>query len=317
MKNANPVVSVVVPSYRGAERLPALLDAFAVQLEGAPPFEIIVVIDGVDDGTSALVDAESRLGVRSIQFPENRGRVAALNAGFESARGQVLIRCDDDLVVPRGYIGAHATAHEGEGSVGVVGPTRDIHMNGPYARAYGHDAAKRSLAHALSRPAEERWRLWAASCSITRDTWEKIGPYDARYRGYGWEDVDYGYRLHSAGIPIMVLEDALAEHHGPARSARARAVKAFEAGAARSTFRRLHPEAPIPEPTAGQGLWGFAVSASARLLSTPRAVARWGASIDRVLPMVPRPVGQKFVALAVEGAGLSGNRSSSTSGGQH
>ncbi|MGP5304426.1 glycosyltransferase family 2 protein [Brachybacterium alimentarium] len=317
MTNTSPEVSVVVPSYRGVERLPALFDAFAAQLDGAPSFEIIVVVDGVDDGTSALVRAESRLTARSILFPENRGRAAALNAGFDASRGRVLIRCDDDLVVPRGYISAHSTAHSDDGSVGAVGLTRDIHTDGPYTRAYGEDAARRSLAHALSRPPKERWRLWAASCSITRDTWEKIGPYDARYRGYGWEDVDYGYRLHAAEIPIVVVEEALAEHHGPARSARARAVKAFEAGRARTTFRRLHPDAPVGEPSAGHGPWGLAVGASAHLLSARPAVTRGGAFVDRLLPVVPRPLGRKLVALAVEGAGLAGSRIPSTPEGQH
>lgn len=315
--SARPVASVVVPSFRGVERLPALLDSFAVQKDGTPPFEIIVVIDGVDDGTAALVDTETRVDVQSIPFPENRGRVAALNAGFDAAKGRVLIRCDDDLLVPQSYIGAHVDAHAGDEAIGVVGPTRDIHAAGPYAHAYGADAAERSLAHALSRPPADRWRLWAASCSITRETWDRIGPYDPRYQGYGWEDVDYGYRLHSAGLPIIVAEEALAEHHGPARCAQARALKAFDAGSARSTFRGLHPRAPVPEPSAGPGPWGFAVSTVARMLSTQQAAARGGAIVDRVLPLVPRPVGRKLVALAVEGAGLAGSRTTSTSEGQH
>ena len=93
-----PEASIIVPSYRGAGRLPALFDALAGQQIGGPDFEVIVVIDGVDDGSVALVEAESRFPVSPVLFPENRGRVEALNAGFGTARGRVLIRCDDDLV---------------------------------------------------------------------------------------------------------------------------------------------------------------------------------------------------------------------------
>lgn len=303
---ADLVASIIVPSCRGVDRLPLLLDSLAAQQSGTPSFEVIVVVDGVDDGSVALLENESRLDVRSIVFPENRGRVAALNAGFEAARGDVLIRCDDDLVVPPGYVAAHVNAHASGGPIGVVGPTRDIHVASRYARAYGEDAASRSFAHVLSRPAAERWRLWAASCSVTRETWESIGIYDERYMGYGWEDVDYGYRLHAAGLPIELVEAATAEHHGPARTARARAMKAFEAGGARATFRRLHPEAPIGSPAAGNGLWGAAVRLTASSMQSRQAVDQRAGWVDRMLPAVPTSVGRKLVALTVEAAGLAG-----------
>lgn len=309
--------SIIVPSYRGAEKLPGLLDSLAGQLRGTATFEVVLVIDGVDDGSVELARHVSRFPLRHILLPENRGRVEALNTGFEAARGRVLIRCDDDLVVPAGYVAAHVAAHEGETAVGVVGPTRDVHLPSPYAHTYGLDAAERSYAYALTRPPSERWRLWAASCSITRATWDEIGPYDDRYRGYGWEDVDYGYRLHAAGFPIEIVEAATAEHHGPARTAHARAVKAFEAGEARAMFRGLHPEAPLGDPTGGSGLWGTGVSTAARALRTRAAVERLAGWVDLALPRVPRPLGRKLIALAVEGAGLAGDKTASQRGAEH
>jgi glycosyltransferase involved in cell wall biosynthesis len=309
--------SIVVPTYRGAERLPGLLDSLAGQVRGTAPFEVVLVIDGIDDGTVEIARREYRVPLRHILLPENRGRVEALNTGFAAARGEVLIRCDDDLVVPTGYVAAHIAAHEGSTTVGVVGPTRDVHSPTPYAHAYGFDAAERSYAHVLSSPSSQRWRLWAASCSVSRSTWDEIGPYDDRYRGYGWEDVDYGYRLHAAGIPIEIITEATAEHHGPARTAHARAVKAFDAGRARATFRGLHPEALIGEPTAGGGVWGVGVAAAARALGRSGAVERRARWVDLVLPYVPRQVGRKLVALAVEGAGLAGDMAASTRGAEH
>ncbi len=41
----------------------------------------------------------------------------------------------------------------------------------------------------------------AATSRSTASTWDRVGPYDEGYRGYGWEDVDWGYRVHSAGVP--------------------------------------------------------------------------------------------------------------------
>lgn len=303
-----PVASIIVPSYRGAARLPALLDSLARQ-EGAPDFEVVVVVDGVDDGSVALVEAESRVTARAVLLPENRGRAGALNAGLAAATGEVLIRCDDDLVVSPTFVAAHTHAHAAaEGPVAVAGLTRDVHPDTPYARAYGRAAGQRAAAHAASRPAAERWRHWAANCSITRATAERIGPYDAAYRDYGWEDVDYGWRLHAAGIPLLRVPATDADHHGAAPTTAARALKAFDAGAARETFRRLHPEAPLADPGAGGGPWGAAVRALARRHRTRAAVARTAGRIDAVIARLPRRAAEKLVALAVEGAAVAGSR---------
>lgn len=302
------IASVVVPSYLGAARLPALLDSLAAQEHGTPNFEVIVVIDGVDDGSLALVEAEDRFVSRAILFPENRGRVAALNTGFSAALGRILIRCDDDLVVPPTFINAHIAAHESVGAVGVVGLTYDRHVDSPYARAYGFQAAARSFAGAVNRAPAERWSLWAANCSITRQSWEEIGPYDTAYRAYGWEDIDFGYRLHAAGVPLVVAEGATSEHCGPARTVHQRTAKAYASGAARRTFHYLHPEAPLPQPTPGEGLWGIAVRVAARTTGTADRVARTARLIDTLLPLTPEPFGRRLVALAVEAAGYAGSR---------
>lgn len=308
--------SIIVPSYRGARRLPTLFDSLAAQKSGTPDFEVIVVIDGVDDGSVRLVERETRFPVRHILFPENRGRVAALNTGYDAAEGDVLIRCDDDLLVPSGYVSAHVDAHRTAAQpIGVIGATRDIHDGSAYARAYGERAAADSYRFATTRPAGERWRLWAANCSITRATWENVGPYSSEYRAYGWEDVDYGYRLHAAGIPLEVVPAAEAEHHGPARSARARALKAFDSGAARATFHRLHPEAPLAQPSAGDGAWGAVVGGLARTLTSSGRVRSIGSVVDRAVELAPAPVGRKLAAALIEAGGIAGAREGATKAG--
>lgn len=307
-----PVASIIVPTYQGVERLPHLFDSLAAQEKGTPAFEVIVVVDGVDDGSVALIESENRFDVRSIVFPENRGRVAALNAGFREAKGNILIRCDDDLVVPRGYVRAHVAAHEGAvrraRNIAVIGKTWDVHVSSPYERAYGSDAARNSFEFASTRPAYQRWRLWAASCSISRDTWFRVGEYSPAYKGYGWEDIDYGYRIYCAGIPIVIAEAATAEHHGPARSTVARARKAFDSGKAKSTFLAEHPDGPLSVATPPAGLWGRTIAAFAVVMQRCGGVGPTPALVDAVLGWVPVAVGRKLVAVHVEAAGLAGER---------
>ncbi|WP_434176434.1 glycosyltransferase family 2 protein [Brachybacterium conglomeratum] len=300
----DPVASIVVPSFRGADRLPQLLDSLAAQ-DAAPSFEVIVVVDGVDDGSVALLENESRLDARSIVFPENRGRVAALNAGFEAARGDVLIRCDDDLVPRPDYVSAHVNSHR-DGPGGVIGLYLNEYSTTPYAEVYGKDADERFRRDAYGSAPSMAWRYWAGNCSITRAIWDSVGPYDPEYRLYGWEDVDYGYRIHKAGFEVRLAPELETPHRVAAVTTAIRARRASHSGAARRLFERKHPQAGLPDAIPGWSLWNALVRGLSRI---PLKPARLGSVVDALLRFLPRGVGRKIVALSVESAALGGYRS--------
>ena len=304
---STPVASIVVPTYRGVDRLRALLDALAAQQEGTPALEVIVVVDGVDDGTVALLEAEQRLTLRPIVFPENRGRVAALNAGFTAARGEVLVRCDDDLLPRPDYVHAHVAAHRDGPPRGVVGLYRNLDEPTPYAAVYGEhaDAAFRTAAYAA--PAAMRWRYWAGNCSLPRKLWEEVGPYDPAYRLYGWEDVDLGYRIAHAGHAVDLLPGLETPHRVAAVTTAIRARRAAQASAARRIFEGRHGTHVLPSAIPTWSPWNTLVRGAAATvhLAGPR---RCGGAVDRLLPLLPGGVGRKLVAVTVEGAALAGYR---------
>lgn len=292
---------MIIPTRGGALRLPRLLSALDAQTH--PDVEIIVVVDGDIDGSEQVL-ASSTVPVRTIVFPENRGRSTALNAGFAAATGDVLIRCDDDLEPPAGWAAAHVAAHS-DGPVGVVGLSRNVYPEGPYARAYGRKADVLFADHAYATPPQQAWRYWAGNVSVTRATYERVGPYSSDYRSYGWEDVDWGYRLHAESVPVMLVPEAECLHHGASVSAAIRSQRAYLSGAARRTFEDHHgvdAAGPVARPS---GAWGAAVRALASG-ADERRVHRFASLADRMLSIVPRPVGEKLVALSVESAAIAG-----------
>lgn len=300
-----PTASIVIPSRGGAGRLPHLVRC--LQSQTRDDWEALVVVDGDIDGSEALMDQVDDRRFRVLVFPENRGRVAALNAGFEAGRGHVLIRCDDDLRPRPDYVHHHVEAHEGR-TVGIVGLYRNVYPDTPYAAAYGRpmDETFRKQAYA-STPART-WRYWAGNCSITRETWASIGPYDPDYRAYGWEDVDYGYRLHEAGISVELDPRLETDHHVAATTTLIRTTRAFLSGAARHKFEDKHATASLDSQSNGrQGLWDRAVGAVERWGSRS-AIERASRLVDRLLPVLPRQVAVKSIALLVEGASAAGFR---------
>jgi glycosyltransferase involved in cell wall biosynthesis len=92
-----PSISVVIPTYNRASLIAETLDSILGQ--SLPPAEVIVVDDGSQDDTAAVL---ARYGdrVRSVAIP-NSGQSIALNTGIRLAGGALIAFCDsDDLWLP-------------------------------------------------------------------------------------------------------------------------------------------------------------------------------------------------------------------------
>jgi glycosyltransferase involved in cell wall biosynthesis len=95
-----PVVSVVLPVFNEVESLTTLLDAIAQTLtEHQLHYEIIAVDDGSTDGSTQLLHqlAKTRSDLRAVLLRRNYGQTAAMAAGFNHTRGQVIVTLDSDL----------------------------------------------------------------------------------------------------------------------------------------------------------------------------------------------------------------------------
>ena len=89
-----PLLSVVIPCYNEEATIRRVVErVWTVPV----PLEIVVVDDGSTDGTLGALAGLEREGLRVIRLPENRGKGAALAAGFAASRGDVLVVQDADL----------------------------------------------------------------------------------------------------------------------------------------------------------------------------------------------------------------------------
>jgi glycosyltransferase involved in cell wall biosynthesis len=93
-------LSVVVPVFNEEENLESLFAQLVRVLESLSyRYEIVAVDDGSRDGSFAILQrlhaANSRIKV--VRFRRNFGQTAAFAAGFERARGEVVVTIDADL----------------------------------------------------------------------------------------------------------------------------------------------------------------------------------------------------------------------------
>jgi len=93
-------LSIVVPLYNEAENVELLHSRIQPVLEKmSKSYEIIYIDDGSKDQTYQLLKQihETHRHVKVIKFRGNFGQSAAMSAGFQAARGDVVIAMDGDL----------------------------------------------------------------------------------------------------------------------------------------------------------------------------------------------------------------------------
>jgi dolichyl-phosphate beta-glucosyltransferase len=135
-------VSVVIPAYNEARRLPATLQQWLAFFAGqAYAAELLVVDDGSADQTAAVVLdlAAQHPSVRLLRLPANQGKGAAVRAGMLAAAGARIFYADADLNVAPAHLTPFLALLDGGYDV-VIG-TRSTRQ---------YSATERSLARVLA-----------------------------------------------------------------------------------------------------------------------------------------------------------------------
>ena len=111
-----PFLTVVVPAYNEGALVRRSIVSAAMASYPRDRLEIIVVDDGSRDDTWSHIEAAANEYpgiVRAIRFAQNCGKRAALAAGFEQARGEIVVTMDSDSLIEPGAL------------LAIAGPFRD------------------------------------------------------------------------------------------------------------------------------------------------------------------------------------------------
>ncbi len=219
-----------------------LLEALRHQTLPPERFEVVVAIDGSDDGTREAVDRfAAPFALRGISHL-NRGRAATINEGVAEARGGIVVILDDDMEPTPELLRAHLHEHELRAPVGVVGaaPVR----LGAEAPPFAHYRAAQfnyTLGEMATRARGIRFaEAYTGNFSLRRADFIRIGGFDTSFDGYGLEDYELALRLQSAGVKLVLSTDASAhQHYEKAFPAAARDSESR--GRSAVIFATLHP----------------------------------------------------------------------------
>ncbi len=208
-------LSVIVPSYNGAAKLPNILEALQQQTD--QDFELVIVVDGSTDHSEAVLTQYSKnFQYIKIIYQPNGGRSVSRNRGVEEANGNYLLFFDDDMrPVPSAIAQhkAHITQHPRAILVGAQIEDWKVlqndvqHYKGFLSRKWSSQTYQPDRQGRLGR---DSIYLTAAHFSIAKAVFEQLGKFDENLTDS--EDFDLAVRAVKAGIPIYFRPDIVAWH---------------------------------------------------------------------------------------------------------
>jgi GT2 family glycosyltransferase len=209
-----PTFSIVVPTLNRPEALRSTVSAL-MGLDYEPSaYEIIVVDDGSESDARLALDAASDTRHRLAVYRQERlGVATARNAGARRASGEILLFCDDDIVLDPACLNQlleTRSAHRGALINGAVdfapGPLHALEQT-----AFGRFriALERSFRATEGFPRYEDAcvvmpALNASNLAVDRDAFWRLNGFDQDFPAAGAEDLEFSLRAGEAGHELLL-----------------------------------------------------------------------------------------------------------------
>jgi GT2 family glycosyltransferase len=216
-----PQLSVIIPTCKRAVILLECIHRLEAQTI-RDRIEVIVVSDGPDAETADMMhDRQFQVPISFFSIPKSQQGVAR-NRGTERAAGAVCFYIGDDIFLGSQACEMHLKIHhespeitrsvlgftEWDPAVGITPAMKWLDRSGwqfAYDRLtpYAHKEIPRVMQHRFT---------YTSNISIPTQLALRF-PFREDLSLYGWEDIELGWRLSQAGIPLFYEPSARALHH--------------------------------------------------------------------------------------------------------
>lgn len=248
MKNQ---LTVIIPTYNRLSHLRLCLQS--LQNQTIKDFKVILVNDGSTGDVAEALDEITRNSPLSLRVlhQENAGQGRARNLAIAHVSTPLSLLIGDDILPAPDCLEVHRDFHLAHPATEEValGWTRwdQVHQQiTPFMKWY--EDIQFDYARLLSGVTPTWLHFYTSNLSLKTSLF-KNNPFDERFRTYGWEDIELGFRLMSTSkARLTFLENARATHVHPTTFLQAtRRMHAL--GRNEHFFHRLWPSAKPPSAT--------------------------------------------------------------------
>jgi glycosyltransferase involved in cell wall biosynthesis len=258
-KKTDLSVSIVTVLYRKEREIPLFLSCLARQ-DFKGQMELVVVNDcSPDRSKEILLESYEALKRQGYSLPtlkildnlSNSGNCASRNRALPVVTGDVVVIVDADCLLNHNFISAHVHSHLFHDASVVTGPCNlESGLADPIARLKEYERSPERV----EREAElqDSINLDSFVNCITRNFSilrtaiseelfdEQFGYSASPESGFGWEDVEMGYRLYKRGLKLYFTPRAISVHvtHQSSTEDKIKPIKSLK------NFRRLIEKHP-------------------------------------------------------------------------
>jgi peptidoglycan/xylan/chitin deacetylase (PgdA/CDA1 family)/glycosyltransferase involved in cell wall biosynthesis len=201
-------LSIVIPTHGRPGRLKTCIGSVAEQSDLPAGVELIVVVDGGDPATEAMLDSLALPFPLRTVVQERARQAVARNRGAREARGRFVLFLDDDVVAEPGLVAAHMSALRSDEGIVALGRIEKVLPPRASRWARVRQAAWRSHYDRLAAGREPRFTdCYGGNLSLSREAFVAVGGFAPDLTPE--EDVELGYRLVEAGLRLVFLANAV------------------------------------------------------------------------------------------------------------
>lgn len=240
-------VSVIFATHNRSDIIGRVLEAWRRVAENTKyEFEIICSDDASQDNTVEIIESAVDLPIKIIKNKKG-GASKARNAALEIAKGNIIIFTGDDIFPGIDFVNAHYENYI------KYGP--DVATLG---RIEWHEDLKLSqLMYHITNVGCEQFgfiglppyqfidfrHFYTSNISVSRELLNRTDKYfSTDFDKYGFEDIEFGYRLQKEGMKIYYDPDIAAAHYHIYDSVEKFCVRQMNAGEELVVFQQMHDD---------------------------------------------------------------------------
>jgi len=231
-------LSLIIPLYNRPDEIRELLESLCLQED--KDFEVIIVEDGSQVKSEAIVNSfTDRLKLQYF-FKDNSGPGQSRNYGAERAKGNYLVFLDSDCIIPPGYINAVKDYLTKNFVDAFGGPDRADQSFSSIQKAINYSMTALFTTGGIrgSKHSVEKFHPRSFNMGYTLEVFEKTGGF-AKMR-FG-EDIDMSIRMMKEGFKTALIADAYV-YHKRRSTFRQFYKQVHNSGIARINLYKRHPE---------------------------------------------------------------------------
>lgn len=208
-------ISVIIPTFNKSQLLISTLNSF--NMSTFNEFEVIICNDGSDNIFSLVDNFNFNYPIKIIDL-EHGGRAKARNAGIKIATGELIVFNDDDTLVSKEFLEQHWNAYIKNPNNIILGQRLQLYLDDRQIKEYNYnsksinfkkyiDLAKEDIYTAKTKKyifSNNRSKHWitciTSNISISLNLIKEFGDFDENFNGWGFEDIELGYRFSKNSI---------------------------------------------------------------------------------------------------------------------